>query len=231
MLLGRKLEQRPWGIELPKDIIYAKNLYISGDIKKAIKEIRTISIELIYGGTIDYHSLKEIEKEKSVDPYFNSLMIALLDELPDFSKTIEDWTRETQLFLKNKLDLNYEVDFNLRNRKSKYLEKSTLLESVSQHFKKSFSAFNIPITTIHQVKGQTLDSILVFFNERKHKDNITFENISNLENVFPDETRRLIYVALSRPKYLLAMAFPNTISDAKIYEKFGSNIKIISDLL
>lgn len=227
-LLGKQLEQRPWGIELPKRIIYAKNLYISSDIKNAIKEIRAVSIELIHSDTEDYHVLKDAEREKSVDPHFNSLMISLLAELPDFSKTIQDWTMETQIFLKDKLNLNYDVDFNLRNRNSKYFAKSTLLESVSQHFKKSFSTFNIPITTIHQVKGQTLDSILVFFNERRHKDNILFENISNFDNTFPDETRRLIYVALSRPKYLLAMAFPEAITDEELIEKFGDKIRIIT---
>ena len=227
-LLGKKTEQRPWGIDLPKSIIYAKNLYTSGDIKNAIKEIRAICIPLIHSDTTDYHTLKEVEKEKSLNPHFNSLMITILDELPEFSKTIQDWTVETQEFLKNKLELSYSIDFNLRNRKSKYLEKATLSESVSQHFKKSFSAFNIPITTIHQVKGQTLDSILVFFNERKHKDNIIFDNISNIDNVFPDETKRLIYVALSRPRYLLAMAFPDTITDIDLREKFGERIRIVT---
>lgn len=227
-LLGKKTEQRPWGIDLPKSIIYAKNLYTSGDIKNAIREIRAICIPLIHSDTTDYHTLKEVEKEMSLNPHFNSLMITILDELPEFSKTIQDWTVETQEFLKNKLELSYNIDFNLRNRKSKYLEKATLSESVSHHFKKSFSAFNIPITTIHQVKGQTLDSILVFFNERKHKDNIIFDNISNIDNVFPDETKRLIYVALSRPRYLLAMAFPDTITDIDLRKKFGERIRIVT---
>ncbi|MNK63174.1 hypothetical protein D3C87_823850 [compost metagenome] len=95
------------------------------------------------------------------------------------------------------------------------------------HFKKSYSELNIPITTIHQVKGRSLDSILVFFNENKHKDNILFNDICNDDNIFPNEAKRLIYVALSRPKSLLAMAFPDTISDEVIYTKFGQNLKII----
>lgn len=66
LLLGKKSEQRPWSVELPKSIIYAKNLYLSGDIKNAIKEIRTICIPLINSDNTDYHSLKEIEKEKSI---------------------------------------------------------------------------------------------------------------------------------------------------------------------
>lgn len=229
-LLGKKSEQRPWGVELPKNIIYAKNLYLSGDIKNAIKEIRIVCIPLIHSDITGYHELKEIEKEKSLNPSFNSLMITLLDELPEFSKSIQDWTTDTQIFIKDKLNLNYDVDFDLRSRKSKYFEKSTLTESVEEHFRKSYSSFNIPITTIHQVKGQTLDSILVFFNEKKHKDNIIFENISNTENVFPDETKRLIYVALSRPKYLLAMAFPVSITDNELKEKLGEKIRIIEEV-
>jgi DNA helicase II / ATP-dependent DNA helicase PcrA len=82
-LLGKKSEQRPWGVELPKSIIYAKNLYLSGDIKNAIKEIRIVCIPLIHSDITGYHELKEIEKEKSLNPSFNSLMITLLDELPD----------------------------------------------------------------------------------------------------------------------------------------------------
>ena len=227
-LLGNKAEQRPWGIDLPKNIIYARNLYLSGDIKNAIKEIRTICIRLIHSEIDDYHKLKEIERENSTNPTFNSLMITILDGIPEFTMTIREWTSKTQIYIKEKLNLTYDVDFKLRNRKSTYLEKTTLDEKVEEHFRKSYSTFNIPITTIHQVKGKTLDSILVFFNVKKHKDNITFENITNTENIFPDETKRLIYVALSRPKYLLAMAFPEAITDEELRAKFGENIKIIT---
>lgn len=227
-LLGKKSEQRPWGSELPKSIINSKNLYLGGDIKNAIDEIRTICIDLIHHDILDYHRLKEIEKNKSIEPSFNSLMITILSELPDFTLSIRDWSIQTQLFLRDKLNLNYDVDFKLRSRKSTYLEKVTLDESIEKHFGKSYSAFNIPITTIHQVKGKTLDSILVFFNEMKHKDNITFENIANAENIFPNETKRLIYVALSRPKYLLAMAFPDSITDIELKNKFGDKIRIVT---
>ena len=228
-LLGNKLEQRPWGVDLPKGIIYAKNLYLSGDLKNAIKEIRTICIHLIHSGVSEYHKLKEIERENSIDPAFNSLMITILAELPEFTLSISVWTVKTQLFLKEKLNLIYDVDFKLRNRKSTYLEKATLNESVEIHFKKSYSANNIPITTIHHVKGQTLDSILVFFNKKKHKDNITFENISNTENIFPNEIKRLIYVALSRPKHLLGMAFPESITNEELKNKFGEKIRIVEE--
>ena len=224
--MGKKLEQIPWSSKIPKEIITAKNLFSGGDIKAAINEIRRICINLIYNNS-DYHTVKDIEKQKKEDHQFNALLISILNELPSFDQSIADWSSNTTSFLKVKLGLDYDIDFKLRNRKSKNFEKKTLTESVNLHFKKSYSELNIPITTIHQVKGRSLDSILVFFNEKKHKDNILFNDICNEDNIFPNEAKRLIYVALSRPKSLLAMAFPDSISDEEIYTKFGQNLKII----
>lgn len=228
-LLGKSTEQRPWGIELPKDIITAKNRFLGNDIKNSIDEMRTISLRLLNPES-DYHQLKEIERDSKENHLFNSLLFEILNELPSFELTVADWTYQTQTFMKEKLNLDYDIDFNLRNRKSKFFDKEkTLNESINTHFKKSYSKFNIPITTIHQVKGKTLDSVLIFFNDKKHVNNILFEDISNTDNSFPNEKKRLIYVAMSRPKKVLAMAFPNTISDVSIFEKFGEGTKIIKE--
>lgn len=228
-LLGKTTEERPWGIELPKEIITAKNRFSGNDIKNSINEMRTISIKLLNPES-DYHQLKEIERVLKEDHLFNSLLFQILIELPSFDLTVADWTIQTQRFMKEKLGLDYEVDFNLRNRKSKYFNKEkTLNESVNIHFKKSYSESNIPITTIHQVKGKTLDSVLIFFNDRNHVNNILFDDISNPDNSFPSEKKRLIYVAMSRPKKVLAMAFPDTITNENIIEKFGENIRIVTE--
>lgn len=225
-LLGHSEEQRPWGSDAPKTIISARNKYIGNDIKQAINELRVIVVKLI-NPKKDYHILKEIERDLKTDHKFNSLLMEILSGMPDFSLTIAEWTIRTQTFLKEKLNLDFDLDFELRNRKSKYLDKKTLDESVTSHFNKSYSNSNIPITTIHQVKGRSLDSILVFFNDKKHNDNIVFEDIENPDNLFPSEKKRLIYVAMSRPKHVLAMAFPEKISNKKLKEKFGDNMMII----
>jgi superfamily I DNA/RNA helicase len=227
-LLGKTTEQRPWGIELPKEIITAKNRFSGNDIKNSINEMRTISVKLLNPES-DYHLLKEIERDIKEDHLFNSLLFQILNELPSFDLTVTDWTNQTQNFIKEKLNLDYDLDFNLRNRKSTYLNKETLKEPVDIHFKKSYSESKIPITTIHQVKGKTLDSVLIFFNDKKHVNNILFDDISNPDNSFPNEKKRLIYVAMSRPKKVLAMAFPDTITDENIIEKFGENIKIVTE--
>ncbi len=228
-LLGKTTEERPWGIELPKEIITAKNRFKGNDIKNSINEIRTISIKLLNPES-DYHQLKEIERNSKEDHLFNSLLFQILIELPSFELTVADWTNQTQIFMKEKLGLHYDVNFNLRNRKSKFFNKDiTLNESVNIHFKKSYSESNIPITTIHQVKGKTLDSVLIFFNDRKHASNILFEDICNSDNTFPSEKKRLIYVAMSRPKKVLAMAFPEAVTKKNIIAKFAGNIRIVTE--
>lgn len=228
-LLGKTTEERPWGIDLPKEIITAKNRFLSNDIKNSINEIRSISVSLL-NPEGDYHQLKEMERSLKEDHLFNSLLFQILIELPSFELSVAEWTNETQVFMKEKLGLDYDVNFNLRNRKSKFFNKKiTLNESINTHFKKAYSESNIPITTIHQVKGKTLDSILIFFNDKRHVNNILFEDISNPDNSFPSEKKRLIYVAMSRPKKVLSMAFPDIITDENIIEKFGENIRIITE--
>jgi DNA helicase-2/ATP-dependent DNA helicase PcrA len=228
-LLGETTEEQPWSIPLAKEIIKAKNLFSGNDIKNSINKIRTISIELLHPDN-DFHQRKEIERNIKEDHLFNSLLFDILIELPPFELSVGDWTNQTQFFLKEKLGLDNEVDFKLKIRKTTTFNKHiTLTESINKHFKKTHSESNIPITTIHQVKGKTLDSVLIFFNDTKHVNNITFEDISNPDNSFPVEKKRLIYVAISRPKKVLAMAFPETITNENLIEKFGENIKIVTE--
>lgn len=228
-LLGKTKEEKPWKIELPKEIITAKNRFLGNDIKNSITEIRNISIRLLNPES-DYHQLKEIERDSKEDHHFNSLLFEILNELPGFELTVYEWTNQTQLFLKEKLGVNYDIDFELKTRKTTTFNKPvTLNQSIEKHFQKSYSESNIPITTIHQVKGKTLDSVLIFFNDNNHPNNIVFEDISNPKNEFPNEKKRLIYVAMSRPKKVLAMAFPKTVTDDSIIERFGENIKIVSE--
>jgi len=228
-LLGETTEEEPWSIPLAKEIIKAKNFFSGNDIKKSINDIRSICIKLLNPES-EYHQLKEIERDSKEDHLFNSLLFEILIELPTFELSVADWTNQTQSFLKEKLGLDNEVNFKLKTRKTTTFNKHiTSTESINKHFKKTHAESNIPITTIHQVKGKTLDSVLIFFNDRKHINNITFEDISNLDNRFPNEKKRLIYVAMSRPKNVLAMAFPDSITDENIIGKFGKNIRIIDD--
>lgn len=227
-MLGIKSDQEPWKSNLPYRVIDARQKYEGNEIKDAIKTIRSIAVSLIAKGK-DMVEVKELEQELKTNNQLNAVLLNLLHDLPTFDLTISEWTSETQSFLKDKLSLIEDVDFETKARGSKKFNKDILSEPLKSHFKKSYSESRIPITTIHQVKGKSLDSILVFFNESKHKDNITFSDIECSEQTFPSEKQRIIYVALSRPKHLLAMAFPDSITEVDIRKKFGESIVIVSN--
>lgn len=225
-MLGKEADQKPWKGDLPYRIIDARHKYEGNEIKEAIKTMRSIAVSLIGRGE-DHVDVKMLEQELKTDNQFNAKLFHLLHELPSFDLTISEWTSRTQGFIKDKLGLTSDLNFQLKDRNSKYFNKANLSEPLEQHFKRAYSMSRIPITTVHQVKGKSLDSILIFFNEAKHKDNITFSDIESSEHEFPSEKQRIIYVALSRPKHLLGMAFPQSISENEIIEKFGNEIRII----
>lgn len=227
-MLGKQVDQVPWKSELAYRIIEARQKYEGNEIKEAIKIMRSISVSLIGHGK-EYIEIKELEQELKTDNHFNAKLLNILHDMPNFKLTISDWTIQTQIFIKDRLGLSFNVDFELKKRNSNYFNKSILIEPLDQHFKCSYSENKIPITTVHQVKGKSLDSILVFFNENKNKDNITFSDIITSVQNFPSEKQRIIYVALSRPRHLLAMAFPESISVEEIKNKFGKNVLIIDN--
>jgi superfamily I DNA/RNA helicase len=226
-MLGKSADQEPWKSNLPYQIIDARHKYEGNEIKAAIKAIRSIAVSLIAKGK-GVVEIKEMEQELKTDNHFNARLLNLIHDLPSFDLTISNWTTSTQTFLKKELELAEDINFEQKERSYKgKFDKAILNEPLKDHFKRSYSESKIPVTTVHQVKGKSLDSILVFFNESKHKDNITFSDIESSGQNFPIEKQRIIYVALSRPKHLLGMAFPESVSEEEIRAKFGEGITIV----
>jgi DNA helicase II / ATP-dependent DNA helicase PcrA len=227
-MLGKAVDQEPWKSHLPYRLIDARHKYEGNEIKEAISEMRSIAVSLIAKGK-DIVVVKELEQELKTNNQFNSTLLDLLHDLPNFSMSLSDWTAKTQSYLKERLGLSENLDFETKARSTKKFDRGILNDPLIDHFKRSYTNSTIPITTVHQVKGKSLDSILIFFNEKKHKDNIIFSDIEASGKAFPSEKQRIIYVALSRPKHLLAMAFPETISEDEIYEKFGNKVTIFTN--
>lgn len=227
-LLGKATDQEPWKSALPYGLIEAKNHLESRAIKEAINLMREILVKLMRPDA-GYHHHKELLVEIKSDHKINSELLSILQTLPSFELSISEWTIQTQRFLKDRLSLDNDVNFELKTRRTSTFDRAIVNDQVNVHFKRPFSERNIPITTIHQVKGKSLESILVFFNEHKHKENITFSDINNTDGAFPSEKQRLIYVAMSRAKHMLGLAFPQSITSQEIQSKFGAGVRFIID--
>ncbi|MEO2073450.1 MAG: UvrD-helicase domain-containing protein [Zunongwangia sp.] len=225
-MLGRDAQQQPWHNQLAYDLIAAKIEYDDRNLKEAINIARNIIIRLENRG-ISFVDFGHLRAELKTDYLNNAKIIKFVEGLPELSRTVEDWSTLCPAYIKKALNLDYDIDFGMK-KTSKYFAKATRTEPVSVHFNRVDIDKASSLTTVHQVKGNTLDAILIFFDENNHASNINFRDLEPDTDGFIKEKKRIIYVAMSRPKHLLAMAFPKKITEAQIKEKLGDDISIIN---
>ena len=227
-MLGRDAQQKPWHNQLAYDLITAKIEYNDENLKEAITIVRNIIIQL-ENKEASFVELNSLKAELKTDYLFNARVIKFIEGLPELSYTVEEWTKLCPSYLKQTLNIDYDIDFGIK-KTSKFFAKTTRNEPVSKHFNRVDIDKTSSLTTIHKVKGKTLDAILVFFDEKNHASNINFRDLEPDKEGFIKEKKRIIYVAMSRPKHLLALAFPEKIGEDEIKHKLGDNIMIISNI-
>ena len=106
------------------------------------------------------------------------------------------------------------------------------------NFFDSFDENRIAIETVHQMKGSTLDGIMLvggYDEEAKTSDVAEWFRPSNPVTGFCEEPRRIAYVAMTRPRKLLVVAMPRECGDALVYhddwKKGNFEYKRIEDVL
>ncbi|HDL01516.1 MAG TPA: hypothetical protein ENH23_04710, partial [candidate division Zixibacteria bacterium] len=123
-------------------------------------------------------------------------------------------------------EVNHNNSYNFVIKKSKA---NILLSNIFHENNKE--AENNHIKTIHSVKGETLDAILVFLKKKDNSnyDNILNKNYNSLSNANKEQLR-IVYVACSRPRKVLWIATPN--EDVSVWKNFfDKNEKTIQQQL
>jgi len=224
-LLGKETNYSPWNTPLPNLLIESRIHLQSNEIKEAVKKVRRIVIGL-YSPDISFADIKEKEQELKNDKGTNAAIFNLIRGLPSFDLSLKDWTIQTQQYLKTELELDNDPDFKIRKKNTAGFDKTTLDNPVNRYFKKSTTDNNFPVTTIHQVKGMTFDSIFLILSADSKGQNISLKDFV-LKEVMPTEKQRLIYVAMSRPRQLLCIGVPNTTTDEELKNQFSKEVVII----
>lgn len=224
-LLGKETNYSPWNTSLPYLLIESRIHLQSNEIKEAVKKVRRIIIGL-FSPDISFADLKEKEQELKNDKQTNASIFNLIRGLPSFDLSLKDWTTQTQQYLKTELELENEPDFKIRKKNTKDFDKATLDNPVNRYFKKSITDNNLPVTTIHQVKGMTFDSVFLILSADSKGQNISLKDFV-LKEAMPTEKQRLIYVAISRPRSLLSIGVPQAVSDVELKKQFNDEIIIL----
>jgi len=229
-LLGKETDYQPWNTSLPYHLIESRIHLQSNEIKEAVKKIRRIVIGL-FTPEISFTDLKEKEQELKNDKETNAAIFNLIRGLPHFDLSIKDWTTEAQQYLKSEMKLDLEPDFKIRKKNvtkngKTLFDKATLDNPVNRYFKKAKTDNNLPVTTIHQVKGMTFDSVFLLLSADSKGQNISLNDFA-LKDAMPTEKQRLIYVAISRPRSLLCIGVPNDIAEEQLKKHFNDEIIIL----
>lgn len=178
-----------------KDIIKGKYLIDNGDFQKGFKAIKHAFIKRALNiKTVTKNDLQSFLEQKNLTLIeFRIKMKNIVDNLPDtYNQKIIDFIQATSsidgLNISSK-DNDFKIEQLFRIEKSTYK--------------------NCNIGTIHSVKGETYNAILLFLKKSggqgSHYKTMINKNVSNLD----EEELRNIYVAITRPKQLLMIAVPD----------------------
>lgn len=207
--------KNPLGLKIIHSIIFLKK----NNIKSAIDAFRSVINEILYP-KLNYKEKREKLKELKSDYNLNAVFSKLLIEFSDFNFTLAEWTKKTTERLTIFLKLATPLDFQLKEGTFKPKHK----KKMSDLFSNEKMKWSFPISTIHKVKGMTLDTTLLFLHKDGHS--ISLKDITPSNGILT-EKQTMIYVAMSRPRHLLAIAIEDTVEIKKITEKLGNHIKII----
>lgn len=226
-MLGITMEIDPWSSAYPLRLLKIRHHFEGKEIKIAINEFRKLVVEM-RNPNADYDVIAGAHEESLNDITLNGQLYAFLHDFPDTSSSLEDWTSATIEALKNAFNINANDLFVFKKKMNGYKMSVLKKQVVASIF--TFNASNkygIPITTIHQVKGITVDALLIFFDYGAQGQSVSFGDFRGSQG-FPNEKQRMIYVACSRPRQFLAMAFPDSIADAIFIARFGADTKIVN---
>jgi len=193
-----------WKIDpcIPIDLIYAKYELSKGNVKYAINRVRKNLPVLIKPETIgDYKGQKELLDEISDDYTWNARIIEMISKIPSFDLSVIEWTILAQQCLKEAFQLSFEPQFALKAGIHTKCHKNPMSELFGD------AVNSTKVTTVHQVKGKTFDSLMLVLNENSSGQSISIKDLSEHKDVNNEKTR-IIYVAMSRPRVQLVIAIP-----------------------
>lgn len=215
----------PWNSEIPVKLIESRKYFEESLNKKGINSFFSIIPDLVNPGC-NLDQRQEILDGLENDFELRATIFQIIRSIPSFELTLAEWSTQTELFVAESLTKRFpnlpSINFGLKKSRE---YKELGLQQMKEIYGES-NKLAIPVTTVHQVKGMTLDTVLLILNSTSIGGNISFKELSTPQN-FPTEKQRIIYVAMSRPRQILALGLPDKVSNDEIKKKLGGRIEII----
>ena len=192
----------PWEAECSyaKDFARGKYLFCHGDFRSGFRLLEKAIIKGLSGSR--YCSKIELERIVELNGFvkFRIEVYELLAMLPDTNCTMGEWISGA-----NKIFKENSIEIDLKIKKSKgYLTFDQLFGLEN----KSITESDCRIGTIHSIKGETFEAVLVIL-KTKGIGSLYKTMLKNNIQISDEEELRIVYVGITRPRRLLVLAVPD----------------------
>ena len=192
----------PWHSQdnYSKDFAKGKYLYDNGDFKGGFKAIEKAILKQVQN--LQFCSEDSIAKMIDKMGYINfkSQIFNFIKLLPTTDSSLGVWIDETNSKLtENKI--NFQLSITNAGRDYSFAQ-------IFQHEEVIFNDRNYRLGTVHSVKGETFDAVLLILKTKgigKAYKTILRHNISIMDS----EELRIAYVGMTRPRKILVIAVPD----------------------
>lgn len=219
-LSGNEDAKSCWKSSIPTLIIKSYDEFSRGDISESIKTMKYVYS--IINDKYKKNSTSNSGKNEFVstlssleeNPLDISKLLLFLRKLPSSTLSVEKWQSDVQSLIEQHFNFGVgTIDFEIKQRMDHCKMKDVKQTAVCDFFNIKFNPYASEVSTVHKVKGLTFDACLVFLKQNQ-ATNLSLELFSNAKKL--KERHRLLYVACSRPRQLLALAIPKSEPKEKI---------------
>jgi len=220
----------PWsttGETVPGRLAKAKYLFDTGAYADAIKLAGYVVGEVkANGGERSQKAARRLADQKGTAVWRTELL-QLLRGLPSTDMTLAAWAEEANgstVLRKWFGDTEFKVKRGSPRKPAGAPRHGDMSfhQVYGQPEAQTGQPYNCFFSTVHAVKGRTLDAVLMFL-KKKAAGGKYYRTLLGA-NILEEEELRILYVALTRPRYLLVLAVPN--GEKQHWEEFfGGNVE------
>lgn len=226
-MIGEGSDIAPWKDPFPYKILNIKHQFEINSVKDAVNELRKLFLNILHPD-LRFSEIQALIKDVKSDVSVNARLYSYLFKIPPTNQSLQNWSNGCISSLYDHFGIDVTHLFEFKQKINGFKMAVLKNELVNSYFNKpATNNYNIPVSTIHQIKGATLDALLYFLDESGSGESVGINSFICASS-FPNQKQRMIYVACSRPKQLLALGVPIKIDETELKNKFGNGIEIVS---
>ena len=198
----RTSNSSPWKINdrLTKDFVQGKYYCDNKKFKEGFKIIEKTAIKA--WGKENYCSVSDIKEriDKTGFVKHRSEVYKIYRQLPETKIKLNEWVKKAKAKFSGN---NISIEFNIKTENV-----DLTIDEIFATTKKEQLRKNYRLGTVHSVKGETFEAVLLFLKQKgvgKYYKTL----LNNDKSTTDDEELRIVYVGITRPKKLLVVAVPS----------------------